>query len=128
MTAVESDAKLVEVLANQLFWKSPSASKVAVRILKAATAAGEGEFFADDIPHEDVPVEDRNVVGSLFKYLKSPKLGIIEPTGRFRKSEADGRRGCPIFGYRLAKPALAREALRRFGHRENGPQQELNLK
>lgn len=121
----ETDKHLSEVLNNQLVWKNPSCVKIAVRICQKAL--NSDKFYPEDIAHQDLPDEDVNCIGSLFKFLAGKKTAIIARTTHFKRSEAKGRRGSTVFAYTLQSRSLAESLVRRLGAKAENPQREFTL-
>ena len=118
------DRQLDKVLVNQLIWKNPSCARIAVRICNCALT--KPQFYPEDISHDDLPADDVNCIGSMFRTLAGKKLGIIERSATtFKRSEAEGRRGSTVFAYGVKSRALAASLVRRLGGRAETPQLQL---
>ena len=117
------DEHLDDVAIKQLVWKNRSMALVAVRICNRALA--NSIFYPDEIEHDGLPKEDCNCTGSVFRLLAGRKLGVIERTTTFRRSEAEGRRGSTVFGYSIKSRAKAQSLVRHLGAQAAEPQKEL---
>lgn len=121
----KTDAELDLVSIKQLTWKSASCARIAVRICNRALA--NPIFYPDEIDHDDLPEDDRNCVGSVFRTLSGRRLGIIERGTTFKRSESDGRRGSTVFAYSLKSRGLATALVKRLGAQAEEPQKDLLL-
>jgi hypothetical protein len=112
-----ADEALDKILISQLIWKNPSCVKIGVRICQKALSAEL--FYPEDIPHGDLPADDVNCVGSLFRYLASKRAGeIIKRTATFKRSDrekAPKANSRTVFAYELVKRGLAEALVRRLG-------------
>lgn len=106
------DTKLDDIALNQFIWKN---KKLLTSCLLIAHKALEKNFFWPDELVFDflLTEEDRNVIGSAWR-MCSKSLGIIEKTGHFRRSKAEGVNGRTIFEYQLIDQGVARAFVRRY--------------
>jgi hypothetical protein len=112
-----ADEALDDILVRQLIWKNPSCVKIGIRICQKALS---GElFYPEDVNHSDLPIDDVNVVGSIFRFLASKRAGqIIKRSDTFKRSDrekAPKANGRTVFAYELVKRGLAESLIRRLG-------------
>jgi hypothetical protein len=112
---------LDEVAIRQYVWKNPTMQAVAAIICRAALV--RSEFYPDTLNFSSVPQGDRNCIGITFRTLL--RMGLIEQTGLFRSSEAEGANGRIVFQYTLANRALTEALLERTGAEVPRPQLTL---
>jgi hypothetical protein len=67
--------------------------------------------WPDEVNLEQIDADSRCCIGSAYRILA--RRGIIEATGAWRRSHADGRHGSKIFEYRISNVHFAQEFLRR---------------
>lgn len=122
-----ANAKLDEILISQLIWKNPSCRKIGVRICQKALTAEH--FYPEDVRHDDLPSDDVNCVGSLFRFLASKRAGqIIRRTSTFKCSDrekAPKANSRTVFAYTLEKRGLAIALVKRLGGQAETSQPEL---
>lgn len=107
MNTVDQD--LQKVLSLQWAFKSETLRTIAVRIIQFSLTH---EFiWPDQIEHDDIDVEDRNCIGTVFKLLANAKL--LLRGDKFRRSTAEGARGRTIFCYHPGNRRLAETFLKR---------------
>lgn len=123
-----TDQKLDKVLLNQLVWKNPSCTTVGIRILNRALSAPH--FYPEDIDHSDLPKDDLNTVGSMFRFLGGKKASLIHRTANFKSADCDKApkaNGRTVFAYTLTdgKRAVAESLVKRLGGEPVKKQMEL---
>jgi hypothetical protein len=106
-----SEQQLDQVALKQLTWKPSVIRNLAVEIVERALAADT--LWPDEIPLAGILPTDRNTVGIAWRLLT--RAEVIQQTGEYRKSNADGRRSGTVFEYELKSRARAETFLRRNG-------------
>lgn len=106
-----TDTILDDVALKQFFWRPGPITTACVAIV---TALLHEPFCAwpDEVNLEKIDADSRCCIGSAYRILA--RRGIIEPTGEWRRSHADGRHGSKIFQYRIRNIHFAQEFVRRF--------------
>lgn len=110
-TAKSTDEVLDNVALSQYFWKPGPLTTAAVAIV---TALLHEPFcvWPDEVNLTQIDADSRCCIGSAYRILA--RRGIIEPTGAWRRSNADGRHGSKIFQYRIRNIHFAQAFIRRF--------------
>jgi hypothetical protein len=120
-TPEETREKLEHVKDLQMAFKNDSIRKLACRIVQHGL--DHIVLWPDEIDLEDIPVDDRNCTGSVYRWLKNS--GILIRTIDFRRSKAKDANGRTIFKYTLVNAALARTFLTRHHKEVVNPQLAL---
>lgn len=107
-----SDHELDVVAIKQLTWKPGLVRNLAIGIVERILRHPY-KLWPDEISHNDLSLNDRNIVGSTWRLLA--RAGVIGQTGNYRRSNADGRRSGSVFEYELKSRARAETFLRRNG-------------
>lgn len=111
MNAKQIDATLDAKTIQQLTWKPALTCNIGITIVR--------HFVRDHIAYNDavaldyVPDDSKNCIGLAWRRIVA--AGIIKPTGRYKRSKADSRRGGKVYQYRLASLKLAETFLKRNG-------------
>jgi hypothetical protein len=105
-----TDQVLDGVALAQYFWKPGPLTTAAVEIVKAIMVE-PFYIWPDEVKLEQIDADSRNCIGSAYRVLAN--RGIIEATGEWRRSHADGRHGGKIFQYRISNVHFAQEFVRR---------------
>jgi hypothetical protein len=117
-----SEQQLDQVALKQLTWKPSVIRNLAVDIVEKALAADT--LWPDEISLAGLSPTDRNTVGIAWRLLT--RAEVIQQTGSYRKSNADGRRSGTVFEYELKSRARAETFLKRNGRTVvRGEQQEM---
>lgn len=106
----EADAQLDKVALRQLTWKPGVVRNVAVDIVERVLHP-PFTVWPDEISHASLSPDDRNTVGIAWRLLA--RADVIQQTGNYRKSGADGRRSGTVFEYQLKSRARAETFLKR---------------
>ena len=105
-----TDELLDEIALRQYAWKNTAMIRVTCAICEAALKGGV--FWPDQVDTSSIATEDRNCIGSTYRNLR--RLGIINLTGRFRRSQGERTHGRVVFEYQLQSRTLAETLLTRF--------------
>ncbi len=117
------DAKLDDVAIKQLLWKPSQMRDVACSIV--GSMLYHRVAYADEVSLPALKKDDVNAVGSSWRNLT--RTGIVEKTGRFRRSKKEASNGRTVWEYRLMSERLAYTFLKRNGGVPCGRQPELAL-
>jgi hypothetical protein len=120
MNAAEARAHLERVKDLQEAFKPAAVRWYACEVVE--TALGNGWVWPDEVALDGLAEEDKNCVGSVYRWLVH--IGLLSRSAHFRRSEAEGAKGRTIFRYDLVCHALARTFLDRQGHEQPAPRQE----
>jgi hypothetical protein len=114
-----SEQQLDQVALKQLTWKPSLIRNLAVTIVEKILATDK--LWPDEISLAGLSPDDRNTVGIAWRLLT--RAEVIQQTGSYRKSNADGRRSGTVFEYELKSRARAETFLRRNGRTMIEPNQ-----
>lgn len=103
--------ELDQVVLRQITFKPGAMREAAITVIETLMSDRGCKSFADKCDFSVIMADDRNCIGGAFQQLK--RVGLIAPTGRFRRSQAKASRGRTVFeweivNYRLAETFLAR--------------------
>ncbi len=105
------DQHLDDVALRQFTWKNKKL--LTSCLLIAQKAAETTTFWPDDVVLDFLlTANDRNVIGSAYRMCT--KMGLIEKTGKWRRSTHEASAGRTIFEYRCVNHALAQAFVRRY--------------
>jgi hypothetical protein len=123
MNATSASEQLLDQVAlKQLTWKPSLIRNLAVTIVERALATDT--LWPDEISLAGLLPTDRNTVGIAWRLLT--RAEVIQQTGDYRKSNADGRRSGTVFEYQLKSRTRAETFLKRNGRTVvRGEQQEM---
>jgi hypothetical protein len=106
------DAKLDDIALKQFAWKNQKL--LTACLLIAHQALKTPIFWPDQLSFDFLLTdEDRNIIGSAWRMV-TKSLGLIEKTGNWRRSKAEGVNGRNIFEYRLINRPMAEAFLKRY--------------
>lgn len=106
----EPGDQLDKIALRQLTWKPGVIRNIAVDIVEQILRP-PFTIWPDKISHTSVLPDDRNTVGIAWRLLA--RADVIQQTGNYRKSNADGRRSGTVFEYQLKSRARAKTFLQR---------------
>jgi hypothetical protein len=104
---------------KQMTWKPGVLRNLAVTIVERALTTDK--LWPDEISLAGLSPDDRNTVGIAWRLLA--RAEVIQQTGSYRKSNADGRRSGTVFEYELKSRARAQTFLQRNGRTVIEPNQ-----
>lgn len=105
LTPEQIDQHLDKVLICQLTWKPSVMRTAAVHIV--SHLQHHSPSFADEVEGlADFRREHDNCIGSAWRVLK--RQGIIEKTGRYRRSIKASSKGRIVWEYSMVQPGFAR--------------------
>lgn len=123
MNADQARAHLERVKDLQMAFKSEAVVNYALEAVWLAVSAGW--VWPDAVPLEDMADEDKNCVGSVYRW--PVHAGLLARSASFRRSQAEGAKGRTIFRYDLVRLELARTFLARQGRPLAKRQMEMTL-
>lgn len=111
MNNAKINTHLENVKDLQMAFKSQVVKNVARNIVEVALI--KGHLWPDDIDTSNVEKQDKNCIGSVYRWLCN--INVLVRGGEFRRSKSDGSRGRTIFKYHLVSRSKANAFLRANG-------------
>lgn len=104
MNTAQIETHLEKVKDLQQLFKSDRLRALVQSIL--GVAVDKGGVWPDEVNVESVAMEDRNCIGSAWRWLCN--AGLLTRTSNFRRSQSDNAKGRTIFFHKLTSERLAR--------------------